>query len=136
MPIILYPDVGAVENLGLVRTHLASCKVKLYTNNVTLSRNTVKTDLTEATFDGYTAATVTALLAVYINVTGGAICQVPKTQFDYGPAGSPPVTETVYGWWIEDAAGNLIIVGNYDTPIPMAAVGNSVIVDVALTFGN
>jgi hypothetical protein len=136
MPTILYPDVGAMTNLGLIKTHMVSCKCKLYTNSVVLSRNTLKTDLTEATFDGYVAATIAALLAVYINPAGGAICQVPKTQFDYGPAGSPPVTEIVYGWWLEDAAGNLIIVGDFDTPIPMAEVGNSVVVDVALTFGN
>lgn len=136
MPVILYPDVGAVTNLGLISTHLVSCKMALYTNNVVLSRLTVKTALVEATFDGYAKATIAALLAVYINPAGGGIAQVPKTQFDYGPAGSPPVTETVTGWWIEDAAGNLIICGSFDSPVPMAVVGNSCIVDVALTFGN
>lgn len=130
---VLYPNVGALHNLELMRTDLALCKVNLFQNDVAISPSTVKADLTVATFSGYTAATVTALLPAYLDPAGGASAQIATQQFNHTGGG---VANVIYGAWVETAAGDLILVIKFDQGIPMNAVGDSIPLDIKFNFGN
>lgn len=133
---VLYPNVAALFLATTIRTALAASVLKLYTAvSSPLSPGTVKSDFTEATYDGYTAKTIANFLHAYIDPAGGASIQSGTQQFDYGPAAMPPVINTVLGFWLEDATGNLVVAGSFDNPIAMAAVGDSIPVNVILNYG-
>lgn len=133
MGVVLYPNVGALNNIGLVRTNLASCKLKLFKNDILLTPATVKADLTEADFGGYAEKTITALLPAYIDPAGGASAQIATQQFDCD--GTAP-DNVVYGFWVETAAGVLVLAGSFDQGIPMVNLGDSIPIDVKFNFGN
>lgn len=130
---VLYPNVGAMHNIGLLRTDLINCEVNLFQNNLTPLPSTVIGDLTVATYSGYAAKVVTALLAAYIDPAGGASAQIATIQYDHSGGG---VANSIYGFWVETAAGDLILVGRFEEPIPMNFLGDSIPLDVKFNFGN
>jgi hypothetical protein len=137
MPTV-YPSVGALFIAGVVRTALAAGKLRLTKSLVTISPSTVIGDLTaaEADYDGYVAITTTTFDAPYYDPVNGGATTISGTKlFSYGPVGSPPVTNVVYNWWLEDTGGNLICAGTFDTPIPMTIVGDAVPLNVGLNYG-
>lgn len=129
----LYPNVGALHELGLIRTDLALCKVKLFKNNLVISPATVIGDLVEADFGGYAAITVTALLPAYLDPAGGASAQIGTVQFNCD--GTAP-DNTVYGAWVETAAGLLVLLVKFDAGITMVSAGDSIPLDIKFNFGN
>lgn len=133
MSLSLYPNVGALHNIGLIRTDLAMCKVKLFKNDIIISPATVVGDLVEADFGGYVAKTVTALLPAYLDSIGGASAQIGTVQFDCD--GTAP-DNVVFGAWVETAAGVLILVIKFDAGVPMVVLGDSLPMDIKFNFGN
>jgi hypothetical protein len=134
--VTIYPNSSALYIAGLVKTALAGSKLKLYTAIANpLGPGTVIADFTEADFDGYALITITNFLAAYLDPAGGASIQSGTQQFNYGPAGTPPVGNTVLGFWLTNAAGALVVAGNFDTPITMNAVGDSIPVNITLNYG-
>jgi hypothetical protein len=134
--VTLYPNVAALYLAGLVRTALAASHLKLYTALANpLSPGTVVADFTEATYDGYAPIAIANFLHPYIDPAGGATIQSGTQQFDYGPAAAPPVTNTVLGFYLLNAAGALVVAGSFDNPIAMANLGDSIPVNVSLNYG-
>jgi hypothetical protein len=131
--VVLYPNVGAMNNIGLVRTNLVNCEVNLFQNDVTPTPATVLGDLTVATFSGYAAIVVAALLAAYLDPIGGASAQIGTVQFDHSGGA---VANTIYGFWVETAGGVLILAGRFDQAVPMNVLGDSIPLDIKFNFGN
>ncbi len=130
----IYPNVGALKVAAIVRTAVALSVLKLYKGiSAPLSQSTVIADFTEADYDGYTAKTITAFNPPYIDPAGGATIQSGTQQFDFVPV--PMTTNVILGFWLETAAGDLIVAGNFDNPIPMQALGDSIPLNVALNYG-
>ncbi len=133
---ILYPNVGAMLLAGIVQEAVAGAFIKLYSAIAQpLSPSTVKTDFTEADFSGYEAAEITAWFAPYIDPAGGATIQSGTFQFAYVAPMADPVSNTILGWWLEDADGNLIECGNFPAPITMTRNGDAIPVDLLLNYG-
>jgi hypothetical protein len=134
---LLYPNVGSLKIAATIKTFMALAVIKLFKSALTLTPSTTKAqlDAVEANFDGYAPQTVTAWLAPYLDPAGGASIQSGTKQFDYGPAASPPVTNNVFGFWIEDAAGDLIVAGTFTAPVSMAQVGDSIPLSAVLNYG-
>lgn len=131
--IIRYPNVGSIELMNTIRTQLAMSTLQLFQNNVIPSPGMVIGDLTEATFTGYSAATITAFLATYLDPLGGASIQAPTQQFQ---TASPfTVGNTIYGWYLLTAGGVLVLAGTFAAPIAMAGNGDAIPLDVKLNFG-
>jgi hypothetical protein len=130
---VLYPNVGCMEGIELIRTALALCKVKLFQNDILPGASTVVADLEEADFDGYTPEVVTALLPAYLDPAGGASAQIGTVQFDHTGG---PVANVCYGFWVEAAAGDLWLVGRFEEGIPMGKVGDALPIDVKFNFSN
>lgn len=134
MPAVtLYPNVGALAVVGTLRTALEDCTVDLYQNDYTPSPGTVIGDLTVADFSGYGQKTVADLLAAYIDPAGGASAQIATQQWDHSGGG---VSNTVYGFYVRTAGGVLILAGRFAEPIPMAAIGDSIPLDIKFRFNN
>lgn len=122
------------EQIGLdLQTLLALSKVKLFANNVVVSITTLKSELTEATFTGYAAQTVTTTGDPYIDpVNGGISITMPSHQFTT----DDPTTigETIYGYWLELAGGDIIFAGNFDDPINMTEPFQAIPLMLTLNF--
>jgi hypothetical protein len=66
----------------------SSVQLGLYTNNVTANRNTKLSDLTEATFGGYSRQTISAWDGPYLDPTGNAYLLSPLQVFTCNGSGS------------------------------------------------
>ncbi len=132
----IYPNISALYIAGLVKTALAASMLKLYTAIASpLGPGTVVGDFTEATFSGYTAITIANFLAPYIDPAGGSSIQSGTQQFNYVEPMSGPVGEVCLGFWLENAAGDLVVAGNFDAPISMNANGDAIPVNITLNYG-
>jgi len=134
----LYPQVGANKLADIVKTALANAEVHLIKDNISLTAATVLADLTaiEADYDGYAAKTVTAWIGTYEDPAGGASIRSGELDFTYVPA-VPPVVDTnnIYGFWVETAAGVLIVAATFGTPVPVG-VGHTLFpLTVVLNYG-
>jgi len=121
-----------------VRAALAGSKIKLW-KEITqpLGVSTVKSHFTECDYDGYEEVTITNFLAVHLDPdTGGASISSGTQQWDYGPASSPAVGNTVKGYYLESATGDLVLAGEFESLISMGLIGQSILVDVVLNYGS
>lgn len=133
----IFPNTGALLLVGLLRTALAGCTVHLLQTMTTVTELTTLADLTpnEATFDGYAAKTVAALLAAYLDPAGGASTMVPTQDFT---ATDGTVPNTITGWWIQDTATppNLWLCGTFTTPIVISAAGDAIPLSIVINDGS
>lgn len=128
-----YTNPGSLAVAGAVKTAAAAYKIKLFKNNVTFSNSTQLADLTEADFTGY--APITASWgAVFLDPSLAGASFQTNVQFD---AASPfTVGNTVYGFYITDTAGTLLVAGNnFPAGVSMAALGDSLPLSIKLNFG-
>lgn len=130
---VLYPNEGALYEMNLIASDLALCVVNLFQNQISIDPSTKKADLVVADFDGYAPKTVTALLPAYLDPIGGASAQIATIQFDHTGGGT---SNTIYGAWVETAAGDLVLLIQFDAGIPMTGIGDSLPLDVKFNFGN
>ena len=132
----VYPNTAALFLATTIRTALAASHMALYTAlarpigpAVTLG------DITEASYDGYVRKAIANFLPSYLDPSGGASIQSGTQQFDYGPVGAPPVTNNVLGFYLLDAAGAVVVIGSFDSAVPMSIVGDSIPVNLTLNYG-
>lgn len=128
----LYTNAAALVLATTIRTLLAASHLKLFKAiSPPLSVSTVVGDITEADFTGYAAAAIANFLIAYLDPAGGASIQSGTIQFNCTGTAVP---NTVLGFYLEDAAGDLILIGTFDSPIAMTQVGDSIPVNVTLNF--
>jgi hypothetical protein len=123
---IFYTNAACLQNAAEKQTALALSKVRLFISTLIPSVSTVKDDLTaaEADYTGYTAGgeVITAWLDPLLDPSGGASITAPTVQFDWVGA-LPGTSNLIGGFWLEDAAGNVRLVGTFAQPIPMEGPG-------------
>lgn len=114
-----------------IQTALATSKVRFFTSALTPTAFTTRAECitAECKFDGYTTGgyALAAWTGPATTPGGGATVTSPVVNAVYGPVGTPPVTEAVGGWWVDDATAptpQLRIIGVYDPPRPMGAIGD------------
>jgi hypothetical protein len=133
-----YSQAGALWLAGLVKAGLAESVIHLYAQSVSLlpTLTLAQMEAVEANYDGYTPITVAAWAAAFLDPAGGADISSGYEQFQYGPAASPPVTNSVLGLFIVTSGGVLLVVQQFATPLPMSQIGDAVPVTVLLNFGS
>jgi len=108
-----------------LQTAFAASLVRLFKSTFIPTVSTTKAELVanEVLFTGYPAGgePITAWLDPLLDPSGGASITAPTVQF----AVTGPVVDTdlVGGFWLEDAGGDVRIVGQLANPIPMEVVG-------------
>ncbi len=126
MPQVLFPFTGGLTLSAQLRTYLALSTTHLYQQSLSLLPTITKAALVaaEADYDGYSALTATTWNPPYLNQGGGVAISPGDQQFSFVFGAGR--TNTIYGAWIEDAAGNLIAVSALDAPVAMVMNGNAI----------
>lgn len=124
----LYTQEAAATKATEIKAALALSKLRMVKEGLVVTQFTTKVQLedNEADFDGYTTGgyTLTAWTGPLKADVGGAVITSPLIVVSYGPAGDPPVTNSVVAWWIEDASGDVRTVGTFDPPKLLQVVGD------------
>lgn len=134
-----FPNAATTWLGLLVQAELALSKLRLWqSGEITPSIATTRAQLVaaEADYTGYTATgeELTAWFAPLANPLGGSSIDSPKEQF---AAASPyTVGNLIGGFWVETAAGDLVVIGTFENPIPVGAAGQGFPLSVSLIFPN
>lgn len=101
----VWADNGVSKILGVKRTYLNSCSLRLFVNNHAPVHGDTVAAYTEASFAGYAALTPLSFGAPSVDGTGkGTIADASHTWTATG-AGLP---QTVYGYYVTDPDGSLV----------------------------
>lgn len=130
----LWVQNGGMKQTAIaMHTYLALSTMDLFMNAVSVNPNTVAADLDVAVFTGYAQQVYTTTPTPVTDLTsGGFSIYLPSNVFTCTTAPGTPVT--IYGCYLRDAAGNLIAAANFATPLNIAAIGDSVPLQVTLNF--
>lgn len=139
MAVQLIPLASGSELAALWVTALAASKLRLLGAGFMPQPSDVAATCIagEAAFSGYTAggyALATWLPPVF-NPQGGASISSPQVNPSYVAPESDPVAGIVSGWFLLDAAGNLIGEGLFDNQIGMSQNGDGFPITVTLYVG-
>lgn len=131
---VTIPDVALVTTLEIERADFNSggTTMHLYANNYTPVAATVIGDFSEATFPGYAPAANDPYGAAAMV---GAVAEIDATEavFTYGVGVG---SEDIYGYWVEDAGGNLLYAERFPGgPYTMALLGDLLGVTVKYQLG-
>ena len=131
----LFMTSGDIADASALQAALAVSTLDLFQNNVTPTKNSVVGDFVVATYDGYVQQAIATVPPPIIDsINGGISLVIPSNLFVYGPVGSPPVTNQIYGFIIRTAAGKLLAAGTFANPISMAALMDAIPLQVLLNF--
>lgn len=124
----LYTREAAETKATEIKTALATSKMRFFKSSLIPTQFTTKAELiaAECDFDGYTAGgyAITAWNGPQSDPQGGKVISSPAINPTYGPAGTPPVTNTVGGYWIQDTAANVRYVVVYSPARSMTQDGD------------
>lgn len=130
-----YPNSSCIWQAEQMRADLANSEVHLFQSTLVPDTSTTLAQLQaeEADYDGYAPITVAAWLGAIMSAAGGASIQAPTVQFEYVD-GVNHTGNIIGGFWLETAAGVLVAIGTFDTPIPMQMNDQGIPLDVLLRF--
>ena len=136
MPPPFFPNSYTLIDVTAKRADLALSVVKLFQSGFVPTPATVAADLdaVEADYSTYAPETITAWLPPVGAVGGGNQITAPTTQFEL--AAAPAVPNTIGGYWIELAAGDVVLIRQFDTPVPMVNIGDFVQVTPTIVIPN
>lgn len=136
MPAPFFPNSSCFDQATALQTLLALSVIKLFKSGFSPDPGTVVADLDaeEADYTTYTPATVTAFGDPYAPTGGGAAITAPTEQFTL--AATPVAPNTIGGFWLESAAGDVILIRQFDDPVPMVVAGNAVLITVTIAIPN
>jgi hypothetical protein len=110
-----YTMNAVVSALKTLITTAPGSTVHLFQNNVVPTPANVVADFTEATFDGYAAKSVTVMFGP-ARYADGSFQVFAFEQWQMTGSTTP---NTVYGAYILDPAGNLLLAARFTAPVPM-----------------
>lgn len=136
MPPAFRPNSYAKTLATAAKTARALSVIKLFKAGFTPDPSTVVADLdaNEADFDDYAPITVTAWLDPVAQASGGWSITQPTEQFEC--AALQVVQNMIGGWWEELAGGDVIVIRQFDAPVPMAEAGDFIQTTFTEIFGN
>lgn len=132
----LYPTLNQIAMVTAIQVDYATGLLKLVKSAITFSPGLTVADLTaiEADFSGYTAKTLTTLPVPYIDVVNGGISFTIPTQQWTRTLGSPDVGNDIFGGWIENAGGDLLMAWGINPSWGMQNVNDALPLEVTLNF--
>jgi|SRR5215831_154920 len=127
---------GALVLATDLQTFLAAAKVRLFKDGaIVIGPNTTKAELValECDYTGYAEATVATWLGPMLAPISGAMVQSPTLIFSIDAPYT--VGNSVQGWWLEDAAGDLLMIGTPTASIPLTGPGQMWTFNIAVGTG-
>lgn len=136
MPAPFFPNSSCFDQATALQTLLALSVLRLFKSGFSPDPDTVLADLEaeEADYSTYAPNTVTAFGAPYAPVGGGAAITAPTEQFTL--AATPAVPNTIGGYWLETAAGDVVLIRQFDDPVPMVVAGNAILITPTIAVPN
>jgi hypothetical protein len=137
----LYTKQAATEKATVIKTSLATSKLRLFQAPLVPTQFTTKAQLVaaEADFTGYTPGgyPIAAWLGPTNNPAGGAVINTPSVNVLVAAPEDPDplVGNTIGGFWIEDTSGDVRVVGVYGPTRPLLLVGDGFVEVVAIVEG-
>jgi hypothetical protein len=119
--------VYLLEAINAIITNIFGTSVHstchLYQNVIAPTPTTPLASYTEATFDGYAPISITAWGTPHV-IANGQYAVAPTTPLVWTPTGST-TSNTVYGYYIKDPAGNVIQAENFAAGQLMSGTGTT-----------
>jgi hypothetical protein len=119
---------------GSAATPIGAGKLRLFKNNIAVSKATVLANLTEATFAGYAAITLASVNWAAATVSGHLATSVDGVPHVFTRS-TTGAGETEYGWYITDAGNTkLYACALFSTgPFTVTNSGDTITVNLTLT---
>lgn len=132
---LVVPNVGEVVALNAItgKTAATTLTLRLFSNNHTPGASSTASDLTEVAGGGYSAI---ALTAASWSTTGGSPTSsaYPEQTFTFTGATDSP--GTIYGYYLTNAAGTLVLAERLAATFTPAANGDTVKVTPTITLAS
>ncbi len=125
---LITPNAGAQEiaKRALNFSATGDVKLKLYSSNTTLSETTVVGDLTEATFTGYSAVTLTGASWTVTSADPASASYAQQTFTS--SAGSQ--NQNIYGYYVTNSGGTILLWAETFSDGPYNIVNNGDLIKV------
>jgi len=134
--IVNLQDTPTVER-GLWGLHFpvaaGTFKCYLFKNDIAPGPSVPVSAFVEADFTGYGNITVAASDISHSDPTTGLPIITNVTPLVFNQTGTT-ITNTIYGWWIDDGSGQGAFGERFDTPIQMDAAGKQIQLLFKLNF--
>ena len=116
-------QVAAAER----QTAYAASVIRLFKDSLVPTPSTTKAELeaAEADYDAYASETITAWNNPILAPGSGYEILSPLVLFEVG-AVDPVVGNDIGGFWLEDASGDVRMVGTFDPSLPMQFAGQGI----------
>lgn len=115
---------GDLNLLDTVRLDGDTMKtLKLFANNHVPTVTDVNGDYTEATFSGYSSFALGTWNAAFVNGDGKGEIDADPAAFVHNGGG---VSNTIYGAYVVNAAGDVVYAERFDAPRTMGANGDTI----------
>lgn len=115
---------------------LYNLSMGLFVNNVAITEDTVFSNLTEASFDGYVRHTAVTFDTAYVDSSGGWAVQTGLYQFLMTDSAEP---QTVYGYFLinptSSGASELLVAETFASPVSLAQANNSIFISGQVMLG-
>lgn len=136
MPAPFFPNSYVQTDAADKQTALALSVVKLFKAGFVPTVNTVvaELDAEECDYTTYAPETITAWLTPVSSPLGGKQISAPTVQFEL--AADAAVPNNVGGYWIELAGGDVVLIRQFDTPVPMVSAGDFVQISPTIVVPN
>jgi len=136
MPAPFFPNSSCIDQATALQTLLALSVIRLFKTGFTPNVDTVLADLEaeEADYTTYAAATITAWGDPILSAIGGAQITAPGEQFTL--AATPAAPNTIGGYWIETAGGDVVLIRQFDDPVPMVTANQGFVVTPTIIIPN
>ena len=133
MSSLRWPDIGESTILQLVANKLATPRnlvLKLFSNDLAYTEDVVAGDLTEATFTGYSAITLTGANWTPAEADPTTLSHAEST-FSSSADQTP---ELIYGhFYVHETSGTLIAVHKWDSSVTIQSDGDAIRITPVLT---
>lgn len=117
-------QAAAVDNAITWKTGILPPKLKLYSNDPSLSPQTILDDLVEAAYTGYAEELLDSLVA---SLDPGDVAAMQNDPVSFVAPNPLTVPGTVTGYyWVDDAETTLIAVERFPDPFAMNGVGDTI----------
>lgn len=115
-----YPLAATLEQADERKTAYAASEVHLFKSDLVPTPSTLLSEFVtnEADYDTYAPIAIAAFTGPILAPGSGYEILSPAVLFTTG-ATDPVVTNSIGGFWLEDGAGNIRLVGTFDPALPM-----------------
>lgn len=126
----VYLEQGTVKSLDVLRADANHLKtLRLFKNNHTPTPGDTDANYTEADFSGYSSVTLT-WNAAFLNGDDKGEIDADEETFTHNGGGT---SNTIYGAYVENNAGDVIFAERFDAPRVMSANGDTIPYTARLT---